>query len=419
MFFFLIPLILGFVLAGASAFTAAYSRLWGEAGGRIATSILRNLLGIPLWLLGFFLAWVEPAELFFPPSRMTIALGWLLMIAGWVPVLWGHIQLGWRTHMPSVRDTLVRDGLYAHVRHPIYSGGVLIVAGLSLFKPTLTVVLASGLAIVFLVVQAFLEEVDLIQRLPGYKRYMEEVPPFIPRLRRSRGPWIVAIFYLCLTILFSSLTMLRRDFATADGEIFLFLIPLLSGFAAVGASAFTAAYSRWWGERHGELVTSILRNYLGIPLGVLGLILAWLQPAALLFSAGWAAKSLGWLLVIAGSIPLVWGHAVLGLPTGWPSIRDALVRHSLYAYVRHPIYAGGLLMFVGGVLLKPTATVGAACALGFIWLIVQARLEEIDLIERLPQYREYMKEVPRFVPRLRSGKADAERQNRGLMTRHA
>jgi protein-S-isoprenylcysteine O-methyltransferase Ste14 len=138
-----------------------------------------------------------------------------------------------------------------------------------------------------------------------------------------------------------------------------------------------------------------------------------------LFSAGWAAKSLGWLLVIAGSIPLVWGHAVLGLPTGWPSIRDALVRHSLYAYVRHPIYAGGLLMFVGGVLLKPTATVGAACSLGFIWLIVQARLEEIDLVDRLPQYREYMKEVPRFVPRLRSGKADAERQNRGLMTRHA
>jgi hypothetical protein len=94
MFFFLIPLILGFVLAGTSAFTAAYSRWWGEAGGRIATSILRNLLGIPLWLLGFFLAWVEPAELLFPPSRITVALGWLLMIAGWVPVLWGHIQLG-------------------------------------------------------------------------------------------------------------------------------------------------------------------------------------------------------------------------------------------------------------------------------------------------------------------------------------
>ena len=288
--------------------------------------------------------------------------------------------------------------------------------GMALLKPTVTVALASLLAVVFLVVQAFLEEIDLLQRLPAYKEYIEDVPRFIPRLRRSSGPWAIIIYYLVLGLLFSSWTSPWREFTTAGKNLFLFLVPLLLGFGLVGASAFTAAYSRWWGERRGELVTSILRNYLGIPLGVLGLILAWLQPAALLFSAGWAAKSLGRLLIIAGSIPLVWGHEVLGLPTGWPSIRDTLVRHSLYAYVRHPIYAGGLLMFVGGVLLKPTATVGAACALGFIWLIVQARLEEIDLVERLPLYREYMKEVPRFVPRHGSGKANAERPSRGLMT---
>ena len=46
-----------------------------------------------------------------------------------------------------------------------------------------------------------------------------------------------------------------------------------------------------------------------------------------------------------------------------------------------------------------------ACALGFVWLIIQARLEEIDLVQRLPAYKEYMKEVPRFFPRLCPGKA--------------
>lgn len=182
--------------------------------------------------------------------------------------------------------------------------------------------------------------------------------------------------------------------------MFLFIIPLLLGFAFVGASAFTAAYSRWWGEPRGELATSILRNYLGIPLGVLGFIIAWLQPAPFLFIGGGTAKSLGWLLIIAGSVPFVWGHVVLGRPTGWPSVRDTLVRHGLYAYARHPIYAGGLLMCVGGALLKPTVTVGLACLLGFVWLIIQTRLEEIDLVQRLPVYREYMEQVPRFVPRL-------------------
>lgn len=196
-------------------------------------------------------------------------------------------------------------------------------------------------------------------------------------------------------------------------------MPLLLGFASVGASAFTAAFSRWWAERRGELVTSILRNFLGIPLAVVGFILAWLQPAPGLFIAGSVAKSLGWLLVISGSVPFVWGHAVLGSPTGWPSIRDTLLRDGLYAYVRHPIYAGGLLMFVGGGLLKPTITVVAACALGFIWLIVQAKLEEIDLVERVPEYREYKDQVPRFIPRLWARKTDFKRQKRRLTTRRA
>jgi protein-S-isoprenylcysteine O-methyltransferase Ste14 len=218
--------------------------------------------------------------------------------------------------------------------------------------------------------------------------------------RKNLGPWGVTLFYLAIVLLFYSSTTLRRGFTLTGENLFLFLIPLLLGFALVGASAFTAAYSRWWGERRGELATSILRNYLGIPLGFLGFILAWLQPTPPLFVGGGAAKSLGWLLIVAGSVPFFWGHVVLGLPTGWPSVRDTLVRHSLYAYVRHPIYAGGLLMFVGGTLLKPTSSVVLACALGFIWLIVQARLEEIDLVQRLPGYREYMKEVPRFVPRL-------------------
>jgi len=35
--------------------------------------------------------------------------------------------------------------------------------------------------------------------------------------------------------------------------------------------------------------------------------------------------------------------------------------------------------------------------------MIQARLEEVDLVQRLPayrEYREYMEEVPRFIPRL-------------------
>lgn len=92
-----------------------------------------------------------------------------------------------------------------------------------------------------------------------------------------------------------------------------------------------------------------------------------------------------------------------------PSIRDTLVRHSPYAYVRHPIYAGGFLIFAGLGLLKPTSAPVLACILGIGYLIIQARLEEIDLVQRLSAYREYMKEVPRFLPRF--GKRSLWSQN--------
>lgn len=187
MYLFLIPLVLGFALAGASAFTAAYSRRFGERGGRLVTSILRNLLGIPIWFMGFVMAWQAPSPRLWPSQGATTAVGWLLIAVGSVPVTWGHLLLGWRTHMPSVRDTLVRHGLYAHVRHPIYAGAIPMFAGLALLKPTTTVVVACGVAIAWLLVQARLEEVDLLQRLPAYREYMHQVPRFVPRWRKKRA----------------------------------------------------------------------------------------------------------------------------------------------------------------------------------------------------------------------------------------
>jgi len=189
MYIFVIPLLLGFVLCGASSFTTAYSQRWGERGGQLATSVLRNGLGIPLWLFGFIWAWRVAAPLLFKPGEGTAALGWLLILAGSIPVIWGHLLLGWRTHMPSIRDTLVRHGLYAYVRHPIYTGGMVMLVGLVLLKPTTAFALACGLCLVWLVIQARLEEVDLLQRLSTYQEYMEEVPRFIPWLHSRHTPY--------------------------------------------------------------------------------------------------------------------------------------------------------------------------------------------------------------------------------------
>ena len=177
-------IIIGFALVGASAFTSAYSRRWGEKGGQWATIILRNLLGIPLWVTGFVLAWLEPSPFLANPNRALKLIGSFLIISGAIPFIRGHIELGWRTHMPSVKDTLVRHGLYAYVRHPIYAGGFVVLAGLALIRPTSAFVSACILGFIWLIVQARLEEIDLLERMPDYKDYMKQVPRFLPRFRR-------------------------------------------------------------------------------------------------------------------------------------------------------------------------------------------------------------------------------------------
>jgi protein-S-isoprenylcysteine O-methyltransferase Ste14 len=188
---FLIPLLLGFALNAASAFTAAYSRRWGERGGRWASFVLRNILGIPLWAMGLGFAVQTPSTMLVAPNLIMNIMGWLLIVAGGMVILWALGFLGKRAAAPSMRDTLVMHGAYAHVRHPIHSGTFLEFAGLWLLRPTVAVAVASALGVVWLLVQTRLEEIDLVERIPAYRGYKERVPRFVPRfgkgVRRHRS----------------------------------------------------------------------------------------------------------------------------------------------------------------------------------------------------------------------------------------
>lgn len=182
MYFFLIPLLLGFACNAASAFTNAFTRRWGEARGRKFIYILRNLLGIPLWAIGLALAVRLPAPLFFTPAPATQLLGWLLMISGAALIWAALLNLGWRAAAPSRGDKLEAHGVYSRIRHPIYSGLLLEFAGILLVDPSLPVLVAVILGTAWVFIQARLEEIDLLQRMPAYREYMQRVPGFLPRL---------------------------------------------------------------------------------------------------------------------------------------------------------------------------------------------------------------------------------------------
>lgn len=141
------------------------------------------------------------------------------------------------------------------------------------------------------------------------------------------------------------------------------------------ASAFTHFYSLRLGERSGKLASFTMRNILGIPVWVYGLILASRGSASPLFIPNLTTEVLGWVLLLTGTIPMVWGLLLLGLRSFRPTEQDTLVSNGLYNYIRHSIYSGLLIDFIVLPLLRPAIPAVLACALGWSFVFIQARLE--------------------------------------------
>ncbi len=183
--------------------------------------------------------------------------------------------------------------------------------------------------------------------------------------------------------------------------MYLFLAPLLFGFAFNLASAFTTAFARRYGERRGALLTALLRDVLGIPLWASGFLLAARASSPPLFPTSIITSAVGWIVALLGGALIVAALVTIRARAVVPSVGDSLASQGLYGCVRHPIHAGVLLEFAGIFLIIPTTTVFLACALGVLWILLQSKLEEFDLLQRLPAYRNYMSAVPALIPRFR------------------
>jgi protein-S-isoprenylcysteine O-methyltransferase Ste14 len=108
------------------------------------------------------------------------SLGGLLMAAGALVVVWGGRSLGANLTPgtePLAGAELVVTGAYAHTRHPIYAGAVLLLTGYTLAWSNWTLALVfGGLALQFFKAKAQREEEWLIARFPTYQSYRRHVP---------------------------------------------------------------------------------------------------------------------------------------------------------------------------------------------------------------------------------------------------
>ena len=123
-----------------------------------------------------------------PPWLRAVSLA--LTAAGLVGIGAASLNLGRAltpTPVPNGRGVLRTGGLYRYVRHPIYTGVLAVVVGITLGSRQWTA-LALGLAtLVFFAVKARWEEARLAEMFPGYADYAAKTPRFVPfRLGTSR-----------------------------------------------------------------------------------------------------------------------------------------------------------------------------------------------------------------------------------------
>jgi protein-S-isoprenylcysteine O-methyltransferase Ste14 len=121
-----------------------------------------------------------------PTPSWVVGTGWAMSGVGAAWAVWAAFRLGDRltpTPVPRGGGELRTYGPYAHVRHPIYSGVLLIVIGMALRTGN---AVGLGLAVAtigFFQAKATFEERLLTERFPDYRAYADVTPRFVPR------PW--------------------------------------------------------------------------------------------------------------------------------------------------------------------------------------------------------------------------------------
>lgn len=125
------------------------------------------------------------------PHAWSIAAGLaLVLFEGWV--FWrvkkdlGAARLVGKTELSRDKD-MVRNGIYARMRHPRYTGSFLAIVGASMLAGTRTTWLVAATWTALMLLAIVFEEREMRARFgAAFEEYCRRVPRFVPLLVKSR-----------------------------------------------------------------------------------------------------------------------------------------------------------------------------------------------------------------------------------------
>lgn len=127
---------------------------------------------------GLFTTWRIP---FSPISNIA---GIIVFVAAMSFHMKGHAVHKQADQDADKIEDLVTTGMFAHVRHPMYSSLILMVIGMTVATGVVIMILPASIVSLLTVLTALKEEEFLIERFGDeYREYMARVPyRFIPRI---------------------------------------------------------------------------------------------------------------------------------------------------------------------------------------------------------------------------------------------
>ena len=152
----------------------------GPRAYRLLYNFISTILFFALLLLGAMIYSV----LLFPPSAISNYIGLMLAAIGLFVIKRSFRNYSTKTFLgfsKNMDETLKTSGIQSRVRHPLYTGTLLLVLGYVFFNPQLTSLVILTALVIYLPFGIRWEERKLLKLYgAAYEAYKRDVPALIP-----------------------------------------------------------------------------------------------------------------------------------------------------------------------------------------------------------------------------------------------